>query len=166
MSARLAAKVTGSTSGGPPLLGSAVAVAVGLAVAVAVAVGLAVAVAVGLAVMAPPCCSAKAADANGRTSTALTVSKSKTFFMKHLLYLNQVPFRANIHLFPSIGFYRIFWVLCSPCQGKDLLDKELPVLIYPGSASGVLRKLEWWDRVRACDGKRDPDGCTPLRVSF
>src|SRR5215218_1373647 len=62
MSTRLAAKVTGSTSGGPPALGSAVAVglavavAVGLAVAVAVglAVAVAVAVAVGLAVMASP----------------------------------------------------------------------------------------------------------------
>ena len=52
MSARLAAKVTSGTSGGPPLLGSAVAVAVAVGLAVAVAVGLAVAVAVtvGLAV--------------------------------------------------------------------------------------------------------------------
>ncbi len=52
MSARLAAKVTSGISGGPPLLGSAVAVAVAVGLAVAVAVGLAVAVAVtvGLAV--------------------------------------------------------------------------------------------------------------------
>jgi hypothetical protein len=110
MSVTLAAKVTGSISGGPPLLGSAVAVAVavglavavavGLAVAVAVAVGLAVAVAVavGLAVMAPPCCSAKAADASSSTSTALMVNRSKIFFMKHPLYLSQVPFKTTTHL--------------------------------------------------------------------
>lgn len=52
MSVRLAAKVTSSISGEPPLGGSAVAVAVAVGLAVAVAVGLAVAVAVtvGLAV--------------------------------------------------------------------------------------------------------------------
>ena len=90
-SVRVATKVTGPTSGGPPVLGNAVAVAVGLAVAVAVgvavavAVGLAVAVAVamGLAVMAPPYCCAKAAEASSRTSTALTATTSKTFFIKH-----------------------------------------------------------------------------------
>jgi hypothetical protein len=99
-SVRVATKVTGPTSGGPPVLGNAVAVAVGLAVAVAVgvavavAVGLAVAVAVavGLAVMAPPrCCFAKAAEASSRTSTALTATTSKTFFIKHPLYLSQMP---------------------------------------------------------------------------
>jgi hypothetical protein len=103
MSARLAAKVTGSTSGDPSVVGSAVAVALGLAVAVAVglavavAVGLevavavgvavAVAVAVGLAVIPPPrCCSAKATEESSSTSTALAVNRSKTFFMKHPLY--------------------------------------------------------------------------------
>jgi hypothetical protein len=56
MSVRLAAKVTSSISGGPPLGGSAVAVAVavGLAVAVAVTVGLAVAVAVAAGLAMPP----------------------------------------------------------------------------------------------------------------
>ena len=128
MSTRLAAKVTGSTSGGPPALGSAVAVtvavglavavavavgvavavAVGLAVAVAVAVGLAVAVAVGLAVAVAVavglavipvrCCLAKAAEENNSTSTALTANRSKILFMKHLLYLSQVPFRRATHL--------------------------------------------------------------------
>ena len=51
-SARLATKVSGTISGGPPVAASAVAVGLALAVglAVAVAVGLAVAVAVGLAV--------------------------------------------------------------------------------------------------------------------
>ena len=51
-SARLATKVSGTTSGGPPVAASAVAVGLALAVglAVAVAVGLAVALAVGLAV--------------------------------------------------------------------------------------------------------------------
>ena len=55
ISATLANKVTAPASGGPPVLGNAVAVAVvvAVAVAVAVAVGLAVAVAVGLA-MPPP----------------------------------------------------------------------------------------------------------------
>ena len=48
MSARLATKVTGSTSCDPPLLGSVVTVAVGLAVAVAVGFAVVVAVAVGL----------------------------------------------------------------------------------------------------------------------
>jgi hypothetical protein len=91
ISVRVATKVTGPTSGGPPVLGNAVAVAVGLAVAVtvgvAVAVGLAVAVAVavGLPVMAPPYCCAKAAEASSRTSTALTATTSKTFFIKHPL---------------------------------------------------------------------------------
>jgi hypothetical protein len=91
ISVRVATKVTGPTNGGPPVVGSAVAVAVGLAVAVAVgvavavAVGLAaaVAVAVGLAVI--KCCSAKAAEASSRTSTALIVNRSKTFFIKHPL---------------------------------------------------------------------------------
>jgi hypothetical protein len=60
MSVRLAAKVTSSISGEPPLGGSAVAVglavavAVGLAVAVAVTVGLAVAVAVAAGLAMPP----------------------------------------------------------------------------------------------------------------
>jgi hypothetical protein len=66
ISARLANNVTVPTSGGPPLLGStlavavalaialAVALAVGLAVAVAVAVGLAVDIAVAVAVLPPP----------------------------------------------------------------------------------------------------------------
>jgi hypothetical protein len=77
MSARLAIKVTGITSGGPPLLGSVVAVAVGLAVAVAV----------GLAVIPPPrCWSAKAAEESSSTSTAPTVNRSRTFFMWHPLY--------------------------------------------------------------------------------
>jgi hypothetical protein len=51
-SARLATKVSGTTSGGPPVAASAVAVGLALAVglAVAPAVGLAMAVAVGLAV--------------------------------------------------------------------------------------------------------------------
>jgi hypothetical protein len=123
MSARLAAKVTGSTSGGPPLLGSAVAVAVGLAVAVAVglavavavAVGLAVAVAVvvavavGLAVIPPPrCCFAKAAEESSSTSTALTLNRSKILFMKHPLHLFQVPFSTSIHL----SLLRIVGGLC------------------------------------------------------
>jgi hypothetical protein len=88
ISATLATRVTGAISDAPPLLGSAVAVAVGLAVAVAVglAVAVAVAVAVGLAVMAPPCCSAKAADASSTTSTALAANRSKIFLMKHPLY--------------------------------------------------------------------------------
>jgi len=104
--------VTGPPSGGPPVVGSAlaVAVAVGLAVALAVAVAIAVvvalavavalavglavalALAVGLAFMAPPpefC--AKAAEASSRRSTALTANTSKTFFMNHLLYSKQMP---------------------------------------------------------------------------
>ena len=127
MSVRLAAKVTGSTSGGPPLLGSAVAVAVGLAVAVAVglavavavAVGLAVAVAVvvavavavavGLAVIPPPrCCFAKAAEESSSTSTALTLNRSKILFMKHPLHLFQVPFSTSTHL----SLLRIVGGLC------------------------------------------------------
>ncbi len=89
ISVRLATKVTGSINGGPPLLGSAVAVAVAVGLAVAVAVGLAVAVAVavavGLAVVPPPrCCSAKAADASSKISTALVANRNKSFFtMKH-----------------------------------------------------------------------------------
>ena len=101
----MATQVSGTTSGALPVVGSgeavavalavalgvaeAVAVAVGLAVALALAVGVAVAlaVAVGLAFMVPPylyfC--AKAAEANSRTNTALTVNTSKTFFIKHLL---------------------------------------------------------------------------------
>jgi hypothetical protein len=75
----VATQVTGPTSGGPLVVGSAVAVAV--AVAVGLAVAVAVAVAVGLAVI--KCCFAKAAEANSRTSTALTVNTSKTFFIKH-----------------------------------------------------------------------------------
>ena len=65
----------------------AVALALGLAVAVAVAVGLAVALAlaVGLAFMPPPYFCAKAAEANSRTSAALTVNRTKTFFIKHPL---------------------------------------------------------------------------------
>ena len=93
ISVREATKVTGPTSDGPPVVGSGVAVAVGLAVAVAmgeavaVAVGLAaaVAVAMGLAVMAPPYCCANAVEASSRTSTALIVNRSKTFFIKHPL---------------------------------------------------------------------------------
>ena len=50
ISARLANNVTVPTSGGPPLLGSTVAVAVAVVLAVAVVVAVAVAVAVGLAV--------------------------------------------------------------------------------------------------------------------
>ena len=73
MSARLAAKVTGITSGGPPVLGSPVAVALGLAVAVAVAVGL--------AVIPPRCCFAKAAEESRSTSTAHAVKRSKSLFM-------------------------------------------------------------------------------------
>jgi hypothetical protein len=113
ISARLAAKVTGNTTGGPPLLGSAVAVAVGLAVAVAVGLAVAVAVAVGLAVavavavavglaVIPPlrCCSAKAAEESTSTSTALTANRSRIFFMKHPLYapLSAPFFRALTHL--------------------------------------------------------------------
>jgi len=86
ISARLATKVTGPTSGGPPLLGSAVAVAVAVAVGLAVLVAVAVAVAVGLAVMAPPCCSAKAAGASSSTSTALAANRSKILLMKHPLW--------------------------------------------------------------------------------
>ena len=80
-------------------MGSALAVAVALAVALAVAVALAMAVAlalavglamalalaVGLAFMAEPYFWAKAAEANSRTSTALTVNTSKTFFIQHPL---------------------------------------------------------------------------------
>jgi len=74
-------------------VGSAEAVAVALAVALAVAVALALAVglamalalAVGLAFMPPPYFCAKAAEANSRTNTALTVNTSKTFFIKHPL---------------------------------------------------------------------------------
>jgi hypothetical protein len=79
----LATKVTGPTSGGPPLLGSAVAVAVGLAVAVAVAVGLAV-------IPPPGCCFAKAAEESSSTNTALTANRTKILFMKHLL-ITEVP---------------------------------------------------------------------------
>jgi hypothetical protein len=83
ISVRVATQVTGPTSGGPLVVGSAVAVAVAVglavAVAVAVAVGLAVAVAVavavGLAII--KCCFAKAAEANSRTSSALTVNKAR-----------------------------------------------------------------------------------------
>ena len=64
----------------------AVALALGLAVALALAVGLAVALAlalaVGLAFMAVPYFCAEAAEANSRTSNALTLNRSKTFFMK------------------------------------------------------------------------------------
>src|SRR5215208_3041455 len=52
ISTTLAARVTNPTSGGPPLLGSAVALAV--AVAVALAVGVEVDIAVELAVLPPP----------------------------------------------------------------------------------------------------------------
>jgi hypothetical protein len=88
ISARLATKVTGPTSGGPPLLGSAVAVGLAVAVAVglAVAVAVAVVVAVAVAVMPPPCCLAKAAEESSSTSTALATNKSKIFLMKHPLY--------------------------------------------------------------------------------
>ena len=60
ISARLANNVTVPTSGGPPLLGSTlavalvVAVAVEVAVEVAVAVGVAVDIAVAVAVLPPP----------------------------------------------------------------------------------------------------------------
>jgi hypothetical protein len=77
ISVRVATQVTVPTSGGPLVVGSAVAVAVAVGLAVAVAV----AVAVGLAVI--KCCFAKAAEANSRTSSALTVNRSKTFFIKH-----------------------------------------------------------------------------------
>jgi hypothetical protein len=50
MSVRVATQVTGPTSGGPPVVGSGLAVAVGLAVALAVAVAVAVGLAVALAV--------------------------------------------------------------------------------------------------------------------
>jgi hypothetical protein len=104
MSVRLATKVTGPTSGGPPLLGSAVAVAVGLAVAVAVGLAVAVAVAVGLAVMPPPpCCLANAAEESSSTSTALTVNRTKILFMKHLLYeLGALFLRATTFPFSDI----------------------------------------------------------------
>jgi len=49
ISTKLAAKVTGNNSGDPPLLGSAVVVAVAVGLAVAVAVGLAEAVTVDIA---------------------------------------------------------------------------------------------------------------------
>ena len=84
MSVRLAAKVTSSISGEPPLGGSAVAVAVavGLAVAVAVTVGLAVAVAgAGGPVLPPPEDCAVATGADSMTITATTASRSKIFFM-------------------------------------------------------------------------------------
>ena len=102
ISVRVATKVSGPPSGGPPVVGSALAVAVALAVALAVAVALALAVglamalalavglamalalAVGLAFMAEPYFWAKAAEANSRTSTALTLNTSKTFFIQHL----------------------------------------------------------------------------------
>src|SRR5215207_641429 len=101
ISVRVATQVTGPTSGGPPVVGSAVAVAVGLAVAVAVAVavGLAVAVAVAVGLAVIKCCFAKAAEANSRTSSALTANTSKTFFIKHLLYLSQVPFIGQLPTF-------------------------------------------------------------------
>ena len=99
ISVRVATKVSGPPSGGPPVVGSALAVAVALAVALAVAVALAMAVAlalavglamalalaVGLAFMPAPYFCAKAAEANSRTSTALTVNTSKTFFIQHPL---------------------------------------------------------------------------------
>ena len=103
ISVRVATKVSGPPSGGPPVVGSALAVAVALAVALAVAVALALAVglamalalavglamalalAVGLAFMPAPYFCAKAAEANSRTSTALTVNTSKTFFIQHPL---------------------------------------------------------------------------------
>jgi hypothetical protein len=112
-SARTAARANGAVNEEPPVLGSAVAVAVGLAVAVAVglavavavAVGLvvAVAVAVGLAVMAPPCCSARAADANSRTSSALTVTKSNIFFTEHLLQRHRAANGTPFPVMPNLG---------------------------------------------------------------
>jgi hypothetical protein len=95
ISTRLATKVTGPASGGPPVLGNgaAVAVAVDVAVAVAVAVGVAVAIAVGVAVavaagvaMPPPYDCAVATDAKSRTITATTANTSKILFMKHSLH--------------------------------------------------------------------------------
>src|ERR671938_424172 len=95
ISVRVATKVSGPPSGGPPVVGSALAVAVALAVALAMALALAVglamalalavglamalALAVGLAFMAEPYFWAKAAEANSRTSTARTVNTSTTF---------------------------------------------------------------------------------------
>jgi hypothetical protein len=117
ISATLATKVSGRTSGEPPLFGSAVAVAVavglavavamglavavavavGLAVAVAVAVGLAVAVAVGLAVavavavgLAVIYCCAEATGANSNTSTALTLIRGRTFSC-NTSFMSHVP---------------------------------------------------------------------------
>src|SRR5215207_1630289 len=78
ISVRVATQVSGPTSGGPPVVGSALAVAVGLAVALAVAMALA------LMPLSPYVC-AKAAEASSTTSTALTPNTSKTFFIKHLL---------------------------------------------------------------------------------
>jgi hypothetical protein len=76
----------------------AVALAVAEALAVAVGLAVAVAVAVGLAVIPVRCCFAKAAEENTSTSTAHAVNRSKILFMKHLLYLGKVPFRATTHL--------------------------------------------------------------------
>jgi hypothetical protein len=103
ISTRLATKVTGPASGGPPVLGNgaAVAVAVDVAVAVAVAVGVAVAIAVGVAVaiavgvavavaagvaMPPPYDCAMATDAKSKTITATTANTSKILFIKHSLH--------------------------------------------------------------------------------
>ena len=62
-----------------------------MAVALAVGLAVALALAVGLAFMAPPYFWAEATEANSKTSTALAANTTKIFFIKHLLYLKQMP---------------------------------------------------------------------------
>ena len=81
-SARLATRVSGPASEGPPLLGSAVAVAVAVAVALPVALEVAVdvEVAVEVAVDMAVWWSARATGANSRTSTIAALNRNSTFF--------------------------------------------------------------------------------------
>jgi hypothetical protein len=83
ISAKVAAKVSGSTSWGPPVPGSVLAlgVAVGLALAVALAVEVAVALAVAVAIAV--WWVARAPGANSKTITADVVNSNNTFFTKH-----------------------------------------------------------------------------------
>ena len=81
-STRLAARVTGSISEGPPLLGSAVAVAVAVDVAVALPVALEVAVDVEVEVAVDMAVwwSARATGANSRTITVVALNSNSIFF--------------------------------------------------------------------------------------
>jgi hypothetical protein len=125
MSAKLAARVTGNNTGGPPLLGSAVAEALGLALAEALALAVELALIMALAEalelalimalaealelalimalaealeLALIC--AEATGANSKTTTALKANRSSNFFIKHPLYLSQVPSSVRAPTFP------------------------------------------------------------------